>query len=259
MNLETFFGKYPSRQAGYYIDRKVKKEHDFVLDTARMQQCPRIGLLIEGDTWDYPLTWQAMSEYRETRHVRPRVTDGWACILYLGTVKDKNIPKKGIQWLPTGDNHVWIRNVEYEFNRSEKICAQAAGAGNMSQVEALHAVKIAEKNSETTIRVTGEDPYVRLPAFSCESGSSAVLKIVLSSPVESNAQLFYLTKKNNDFSQNFSIIKGLSTGKNILFFFLPADILTGRLRLDFGTSSGVYVIHSMEVKTIIDDTVTSGN
>jgi len=257
LTMNTFWGEFPSRLAGYYIDRHVKREHDSVLNTARQQQCHRIGLLIDGDTWDYPLTWRIMSAGGETRHVRPRATDDWACILYLGTVKDKNIPKKGLQWLPTEDNHVWIRNLEYEFARSETVCNRAAGEDELARVEPLHAVHITGRNGEAVIRVTGDDPYVQLPSFSCESGYSAVLKLVVSSPEESSAQLFYLTKKNNDFSQDFSIVERLRPGKNILFFFLPVDILTGRLRLDFGSSSGVYTIHSMEVRTIIDDTVTS--
>lgn len=64
----------------YYVNRPDQRPmHDAALDAAVQIGCRRIGLVIGEDTFDYPLTWRAMSQGIEVRHVSG--PDPWPCIL----------------------------------------------------------------------------------------------------------------------------------------------------------------------------------
>jgi hypothetical protein len=71
----------------YYVNRPDQRPmHDAALRVALDGRCTRIGLVIGGDSYDYPLTWRAMQLGLEVRHVRPG--DRWPCVL----VSDQGMP-----------------------------------------------------------------------------------------------------------------------------------------------------------------------
>jgi hypothetical protein len=66
---------------GYYANQPVTgRVHAVVLSAARQLHCSRIGLSIGGDSYDYPLTWRAMHEGIEVRHVFGE--DPWPCLVF---------------------------------------------------------------------------------------------------------------------------------------------------------------------------------
>jgi hypothetical protein len=73
--------------ADYYVNRpSQRRAHDAALDAAARTGCPRIGLFIGEDSYDYPLTWRAMKRGIEIRHVLG--PDRWPCVL----MSDRGIP-----------------------------------------------------------------------------------------------------------------------------------------------------------------------
>lgn len=59
--------------------------HAQALEALERSGCRRLGLYLGGDSYDYPLTWQAMQRGAEVRHVRG--PDAWPCAVFsdLGT------------------------------------------------------------------------------------------------------------------------------------------------------------------------------
>jgi hypothetical protein len=86
-----------SRDASYYVLRPdVAPEHGRALEIAEQIRCSRIGLYVGGDSFDYPLTWRAMTRGIEVRHVFFDHDAEWPCII----VSDRGLP-------PTGGGGGW--------------------------------------------------------------------------------------------------------------------------------------------------------
>jgi len=75
--------------------------------------CERLGLLIGGDSYDYPLTWRAMQRGLAVRHmVGP---DGWPCVVYSD--RGAPPPSPGGAWCPVaGDPEVFVRRIAADGN-----------------------------------------------------------------------------------------------------------------------------------------------
>jgi len=82
-------GAFSSRDAAadYYVNRPDQRTaHDAALDAAAKIGCRRIGLFIGEDSFDYPLTWRAMQQGIEVRHVLG--PGPWPCVL----MSDRGLP-----------------------------------------------------------------------------------------------------------------------------------------------------------------------
>jgi hypothetical protein len=72
------------RAAGYYVFQPALKPiHDQVLEELSRRHCDRLGLKISRDSFDYPLTWRAMQEGIEVRHILGPST--WPCLVFSDT------------------------------------------------------------------------------------------------------------------------------------------------------------------------------
>lgn len=250
LDLQSFWQPADKRPAGYYEEMPGLHElHIKVLKSAESYSCSRVGLMTWGDTWDYPLTWQLMAEKKNTKHVFTHKSDNseWPCLLYFKTGPGQAFNTPG--WLSTDSPHVYLRDLEYEFEQAAHTCYSAHAHNLLESIDLLSANQIVREAG--AFRPTGEDPYLLLPPFSCGSARSAVLKLDVYSSVESYIQVFFPSKGVNRYtSQRSTSRKRLNKGENEVFFFLPADELVGALRLDFGDVNGVIKINSIAAKTI---------
>lgn len=84
----------------YYANRPaVRPVHDAVLAAAHELGCRRVGIVIGGDGYDYPLTWRAMQAGIEVHHVFGE--DPWPCLVF----SELQIPAAALatrRWTPTG-------------------------------------------------------------------------------------------------------------------------------------------------------------
>jgi hypothetical protein len=81
----------------YYADLpQLRWVHETVLSSARGLGCERLGLALDEDSWDYPLTWPAMQDGIEVRHVLGR--DPWPCLIFA---EDPPAAPDALRWVPT--------------------------------------------------------------------------------------------------------------------------------------------------------------
>ncbi len=101
------------------------------------------------------------------------------------------------------------------------------------------------------IQATGDDPVIILPGSGLVAGVKRfMVEVVIESPAETHAQLYYLTKGQTKYTERHSQIAPLKPGRNIIYFRVEDPNLIGPLRLDPGATAGVYVISSMNVMAL---------
>jgi hypothetical protein len=87
-----------SPEAYYVYARKgVGQAHAAVLKGLAESGCRRLGMYIDGDSYDYPLAWRAMQAGVEVRHVV--AADDWPCLIF----SDRGAPPpppSGPPWRP---------------------------------------------------------------------------------------------------------------------------------------------------------------
>lgn len=248
LNLKSFWQKQNSRESKYYVARPdLLKDHSLVSRLVQKGDCSRVGLIIGSDTWDYPLTWQVMLSGGETRHLVPGGEDNWSCLIYQ---KDIAHHIDTTRWTQTQNKQIWSRNLAASFKQSSNKCYEDFQGNGLSGMEERRDVEISAGDGYALLTVTGPDAQVLLPEPRCETEHSAILEVVIRSPYESYAELFYLSGDNRQYSAEQSSRKDLRAGENILHFFLPYDEIKGPMRLDLGTATGTYKIESIEIRSL---------
>ncbi len=95
----------------YYADMpRLRPVHDSVLSVAREVGCRRVGLAVHEDSWDYPLTWRAMQEGIEVRHVLGK--DPWPCLIFMESLPGLRPPIDMLQWVPTSMPFLFLNVAE---------------------------------------------------------------------------------------------------------------------------------------------------
>ena len=96
-----------TRDWSYYVIRaSMLPRHDAALEIAKITGCRKMGLLIEEDSYDYPLTWRAMQRGIEVRHVFG--TDPWPCVVFAEDGPGTAAAFVGSDWLPTSVPNVFV-------------------------------------------------------------------------------------------------------------------------------------------------------
>jgi len=263
--LSHFWGERLNRIGAYYNNVPIKAAHDHLLSTAKNLHCNRIGLMIGPDSCDYPLTWRAMLSGMTTRHfwnaeesdgktryiISPEASD-WPCLLYVASGSVEHVPNRGSQWLAIGDDgHTFFRNLEYEFHQSKQSCLLLDSKNMFKKLKPMHEIAIHTTPEDVMLRSSGNDPHFLLPEISCGSfHHSVVLKVEMRSPVETTMQIFYRTAKKKQFCEEQSLKKGISRGDNVVYFWLPIDVIEGSIRMDPGNKPGEYILKSIEVREV---------
>lgn len=263
--LSHFWGERPSRIGAYYANIPVlKTDHNFFLQHVEEQGCMRIGLLFGPDSVDYPLTWRAMQAGIQTRYIREPLYDesgtsiwkfreedlDWPCMLYASYGVIEHVPNRGSQYLSVGDYHTYIRNLQWEFEQSGQVLLKFDRKQKNNKMHPLNECEINADLHRLNIISKGNDPQLLLPGFSNGTARSAVLKLTLNSPVDTEVQLFYITHDVGTYTEKNSLKRKSTKGANVLYFFLPIDEVTGPLRFDPGTAQGTYKLSGLEIRAV---------
>ncbi len=255
-----FWGEIPSRIPEYYNNAGLKDIHDSFIDKAKELNCNRIGLIMGGDSPEYPLTWRLMMSGKRFRHLRYTKQNlgkpiyntnfqnlNWPCMIYACEGVYEHVPEPDKQWLSGGNRHIFHRNLKWHFDSSDKILMSLSAS---KEVTPSNHIVMSFNNNLLTLAVFGEDPQLLFPKLEVGNFSSSILKVVLSSPVETTAQLFYKTKDASYFNEKTSIKKRIKKGINELYFFLPTDEVIGQIRFDPGNVPGIYKISDCQIRGI---------
>ena len=244
--LSSFWGQ-KERKITYDWDR-----HNAFFKVAKKQNCKRIGMLVGGNTGDYPLTWRAMQRGMSTRHVSVDDIDGWPCLIYTEMSEGYELPQaREHHWLQA-DKHTWYRDLEYEFRQSKQTCLLIDSKSMFKNIKPMHDIAIHTSPESIILRSSGNDPYFLLPEISCGGfHHSVVLKVEMRSPVKTTLQLFYRTNINDQFNEEQSMKKCIKQGDNTVYFQLPIDEIKGLIRIDPGMEQGEYKLYSLEARTIV--------
>ncbi|MBV1881136.1 MAG: hypothetical protein KUG82_05860 [Pseudomonadales bacterium] len=97
-----------------------------------------------------------------------------------------------------------------------------------------------------TIDATGTDPSVAIP-YQVQHGTAIAIKLEISSPRDTQLELFYQTKEDTHYSANRRITKAIQTGDNTVVLDLSEYEIAGQLRFDPGSGPGEYAIKSFEI------------
>ena len=253
LDLAMFWGgRVEPREIGYYNNVPIKDQHDFFIAKAVSLNCDRIGLMFGEDSVDYPLTWQLMKLGKKAHHVFPGGVNSWPCLIYVAEGGREHVPGQGSQWLSAGDYHTWIRNAQFEFERSRQSCTKLGGAWS-AHIRFNQDLNSRQSTDGLEMLATGPDPFMEVPLSPCSATSAVVIHIRLWSSVETPAQIYYVPADAGGYAERFSQSQDLKQGVNDLYFLLPADALRRPVRFDPGKQPGKYLLYSIEARSIQDE------
>lgn len=270
LRLINFWGERPDRiQAYYAMAPGFRAEHDRLLKYAREQQCGRIGLVLGPDTAEYSLTWRAMLEGRQTKHLRTYVVDkgtvrwehvqanlAWPCLTYAAEGVPEHVPRRGEQWLDSGDHHTFLRNLSFDFDRSSRALLRFSELRETGRSSTSPGLKVTFSDTGMEMQAHDGDPFVILPVIAKENlvgVDSAILRIVVNSPAASRLALYYQVAGKRGYDESRKYTRSLRAGDNDLYLFLPVEHLAGPLRLDPGEIAGDYHLRDMEIRPIMPE------
>ena len=263
--LSHFWGESPSRIGAYYANAPaLKTDHNVFLQHVKEQGCMRVGLILGPDSVDYPLTWRSMQSGVQVRHVREFLYDkpglpvwrfreedsDWPCMIYASYGVVEHVPNRGKQYLSAGDYHTYVRNLKWEFDQSSQSLLNLGVDNQDKKIIPMNEAEIKADLQVLTVESQGDDPQLLLPVFLNGTARSAVLKLTIDSPVNTEAQLFYITRDMESYTEQTSLQKKITMGINVLYFFLPTDEMIGAVRLDPGKAPGTYRLAELEVRAI---------
>ena len=134
------------------------------------------------------------------------------------------------------------------FAGSTKVITEARTDESWQQFQPLRQVDLSPGPQGLTATASGPDPALLFPPFA--AGQKNVLQVVINSPADTRAQLFYLTRGETAYAEGRSQMVNLTAGKNVVYFRLDQPDLVDPLRFDPGTAPGQYVIESVVARAI---------
>lgn len=119
----------------------------------------------------------------------------------------------------------------------------------------LHQVIVStrERNGETELILhsSGEDPWVGFPEILQPPDRNLALKVDMACPADTILQVFYKTADSPSYSEAMSVSRTVKTGRNVVIIPLKQTDICGPLRFDPGKMPGEYIIHSIELRSVL--------
>ncbi|WP_129127979.1 alginate O-acetyltransferase AlgX-related protein [Geomonas oryzae] len=118
---------------------------------------------------------------------------------------------------------------------------------NLSDIKPLYQVVLHHSGKVVTLEATGPDPQLLLPEIIKDHSFSGgmVLRVSISSPVDSFLQLFYKTSQDRTYTEAKSVSVPVRKGSNQVDISLIGVDVAGQLRLDPAGAPGIYNIEKI--------------
>ena len=124
----------------------------------------------------------------------------------------------------------------------------SAKTAEFARIKGNEQVVLTPSENGLTIVSSGDDPQLILPPFA--EGKQFILQVVIQSPVDTSAQLFFLLQGQSSYLEDKSYQVPLKSGKNVIYFRLDSPSLVDPLRFDPAAHPGNYIIESITAKAI---------
>ena len=151
---------------------------------------------------------------------------------------------------PTGPRPNDVLRATELFHRAKVSILKLATPGELRLVSVISLGEAFFRWEGLHIIAEDSDPIVLLPHIEIAKHRQVVMKVTLTAPALTAAQLFYSRQHDPLFheetSVNVPIYRGLSTN----YLLLPEDRYSGFLRFDPGNRPGHYIIHQLEIREI---------
>jgi len=131
------------------------------------------------------------------------------------------------------------------FAASSDILFAAKDQAALQKFKPLQQVEVIESPQGLSVKATGIDPSLTVPEFPLKP---CIVKIEISSPAETNVQLFYLIAGQPGYDENHSVVAHLKAGTNVAYLHIDEPTLAGGWRLDPGDVPGNYLLQGFEVR-----------
>lgn len=119
-------------------------------------------------------------------------------------------------------------------------------------IHSLHQMSVLSDPRGLILRSTGNDSYFSLPLLGLSPTAALVIRVVITSPKDTDLQLYYCSESVPFHTEEQSIHRAIRKGFNEVFFQPPGKDLCGHLRLDIGRTSGEFLLHTIEVRGLKD-------
>ena len=111
----------------------------------------------------------------------------------------------------------------------------------------MNQATLAPQADELAITASGTDPSIALPQFGITPPVRFAVRIDLTVPANTLAELFYTTNAVPSFSADHVISVPVKVGRNLIVFEINDPEFAGNLRFDPGQVAGQYILHAGEV------------
>jgi hypothetical protein len=135
-----------------------------------------------------------------------------------------------------------------EFNASQKVLFLAKSGAELAKMKSNAQVTLTSLDNGLKVTSSGDDPQLFLPPFA--QGEQFILQVIMQSPVDTSAQLFYLLQGQSSYLEAQSYLLPLKPGKNAIYFRLDSPSLIDPLRFDPAADPGHYIIESITARAL---------
>jgi hypothetical protein len=176
------------------------------------------------------------------------------CALFFFACKPNSKPSaKGVNpsatAAPSGTTSVIPQEgLASAFDASPSLVFSAKASTEFTGIKGNEQVVLTPSENGLKIVSSGDDPQLILPPFA--EGKQFILQVVIQSPVDTVAQLFFLLQGQSSYLEDKSYMVPLKPGKNVIYFRLDSPSLTDPLRFDPAAHPGNYIIESITARAI---------
>ena len=133
------------------------------------------------------------------------------------------------------------------FERSERVLYYGKNP-DLSGISPAQDLVEFRQPGQTVYRSTGVDPQLQLPDCIPETAGSLIFRIRITSPSETEIQVFYRTGGEPSYSEVKSVKTELRRGVNEVYLPVTGRDYSGAFRLDPGKTPGDYILHEIEIR-----------
>jgi hypothetical protein len=147
--------------------------------------------------------------------------------------------------------------LQNQYNLSEKVVLSIDNLLDFKKIKNKNDLIFAIHKKQIVMQSSGDDPYFSVPfqPTAAEIGERYLVETEITAPEDTVFAMYFTTASApNTFTEQQKVVAKIHKGTNRLLFRLPHPHVAGMIRIDPGITSGRYVLHSLTVKAVSEQT-----